>query len=84
MLDVVWWLQTNDAGRKSVLNFGTDILRYHRDIALSRSSANLSFLFPVQAQLRVLLQSTKDLLSQGAFCPKLLWQEYRRDKVGFF
>lgn len=33
-----------------------------------------------RAQLCVLLQSTKDLLSHGAFCPKLLWQEYRRDK----
>ncbi|XP_029289892.1 Fanconi anemia group A protein isoform X2 [Cottoperca gobio] len=33
-----------------------------------------------RVQLRVLLESSKDLLSQGALCPKLLWQEYRRDQ----
>ncbi|XP_041795312.1 Fanconi anemia group A protein-like [Chelmon rostratus] len=33
-----------------------------------------------RVQLRVLLESCKDLLSQGALCPKLLWQEYRRDQ----
>lgn len=36
---------------------------------------------PLQVQLCVLLESSKELLSQGAFCPKLLWQEYRRDQV---
>ncbi|XP_023253185.1 Fanconi anemia group A protein [Seriola lalandi dorsalis] len=33
-----------------------------------------------RVQLCVLLESSKDLLSQGALCPKLLWQEYRRDQ----
>ncbi|XP_040894604.1 Fanconi anemia group A protein isoform X2 [Toxotes jaculatrix] len=33
-----------------------------------------------RVQLCVLLESSKELLSQGALCPKLLWQEYRRDK----
>ncbi|XP_037623080.1 Fanconi anemia group A protein-like [Sebastes umbrosus] len=33
-----------------------------------------------RVQLCVLLESSKELLSQGAFCPKLLWQEYRRDQ----
>ncbi|KAK5868019.1 hypothetical protein PBY51_012466 [Eleginops maclovinus] len=31
-------------------------------------------------QLCVLLESSRELLSQGALCPKLLWQEYRRDQ----
>ncbi|KAM7414081.1 hypothetical protein PAMA_019076 [Pampus argenteus] len=31
-----------------------------------------------RVQLFVLLESSRDLLSQGALCPKLLWQEYRR------
>ncbi|KAF3854348.1 hypothetical protein F7725_022403 [Dissostichus mawsoni] len=31
-------------------------------------------------QLCVLLGSSRELLSQGALCPKLLWQEYRRDQ----
>ncbi|XP_069019003.1 Fanconi anemia group A protein homolog [Embiotoca jacksoni] len=33
-----------------------------------------------RVQLRVLLESSRELLSQGALCPKLLWQEYRRDQ----
>ncbi|KAM3609711.1 uncharacterized protein V6R79_019071 [Siganus canaliculatus] len=33
-----------------------------------------------RVQLYVLLESSKELLSQGALCPKLLWQEYRRDQ----
>ncbi|TMS05571.1 Fanconi anemia group A protein [Larimichthys crocea] len=33
-----------------------------------------------RVQLCVLLESGKELLSQGALCPKLLWQEYRRDQ----
>ncbi|XP_070828741.1 Fanconi anemia group A protein-like isoform X3 [Chaetodon trifascialis] len=33
-----------------------------------------------RVQLCVLLESSKELLSQGVFCPKLLWQEYRRDQ----
>ncbi|XP_029377827.1 Fanconi anemia group A protein isoform X2 [Echeneis naucrates] len=33
-----------------------------------------------RAQLCVLLESSKDLLSQGILCPKLLWQEYTRDQ----
>ncbi|XP_026221305.1 Fanconi anemia group A protein isoform X2 [Anabas testudineus] len=33
-----------------------------------------------RAQLCVLLESSKELLSQGALCPKLLWQEYRKDQ----
>ncbi|XP_070763444.1 Fanconi anemia group A protein-like [Enoplosus armatus] len=33
-----------------------------------------------RVQLCVLLESSKELLSQGALCPKLLWQEYRRDQ----
>lgn len=33
-----------------------------------------------RVQLCVLLESSKQLLSQGAFCPKLLWQEYRKDQ----
>ncbi|KAG7231068.1 hypothetical protein INR49_025098, partial [Caranx melampygus] len=37
-----------------------------------------SLLREVGVQLCVLLESCKDLLSQGALCPKLLWQEYRR------
>lgn len=41
----------------------------------------MSCFCPLQAQLCVLLESSKDLLSHGAFCPKLLWQEYRRDQV---
>ncbi|XP_051239093.1 Fanconi anemia group A protein isoform X2 [Dicentrarchus labrax] len=36
--------------------------------------------FSQRVQLCVLLESSKQLLSQGAFCPKLLWQEYRRDQ----
>eukprot|EP00064_Thunnus_orientalis_P019000 superscaffoldBa00004575_g19109 len=31
-----------------------------------------------RVQLCVLLESSRELLSQGALCPKLLWQEYRR------
>ncbi|MEQ2276177.1 hypothetical protein XENORESO_015031 [Xenotaenia resolanae] len=31
-------------------------------------------------KLCVLLESTKELLSQGVLCPKLLWVEYRRDQ----
>ncbi|XP_015256133.1 PREDICTED: Fanconi anemia group A protein-like [Cyprinodon variegatus] len=31
-------------------------------------------------QLRVLLESTKELLSQGILCPKLLWMEHRRNQ----
>ncbi|XP_026166974.1 Fanconi anemia group A protein isoform X2 [Mastacembelus armatus] len=31
-----------------------------------------------RVQLCVLLESSKELLSQGALCPKLLWKEYRR------
>ncbi|KAI3377155.1 hypothetical protein L3Q82_008384, partial [Scortum barcoo] len=33
-----------------------------------------------RVQLRALLESSKELLSQGALCPKLLWQEYGRDQ----
>ncbi|XP_068169253.1 Fanconi anemia group A protein homolog isoform X2 [Antennarius striatus] len=33
-----------------------------------------------RVQLCVLLESVKDLLSEGVFCPKLLWQEYKRDQ----
>ncbi|KAM8750465.1 Fanconi anemia group A protein isoform 3-T3 [Acanthopagrus schlegelii] len=33
-----------------------------------------------RVQLCVLLESSKQLLSQGVFCPKLLWQEYRKDQ----
>ncbi|XP_028287387.1 Fanconi anemia group A protein [Parambassis ranga] len=33
-----------------------------------------------RVQLCVLLESSRELLSQGAFCSKLLWQEYRRDQ----
>ncbi|XP_044047745.1 Fanconi anemia group A protein [Siniperca chuatsi] len=33
-----------------------------------------------RVQLCVLLEFSKELLSQGALCPKLLWQEYRRDQ----
>ncbi|XP_068595400.1 Fanconi anemia group A protein [Brachionichthys hirsutus] len=33
-----------------------------------------------RVQLCVLLESIKDLLSEGVFCPKLLWQQYRRDQ----
>nr|XP_020442242.1 uncharacterized protein LOC109951862 [Monopterus albus] len=33
-----------------------------------------------RVQLCALLESSKELLSQGALCPKLLWQEYRRDQ----
>ncbi|XP_059191150.1 Fanconi anemia group A protein isoform X2 [Centropristis striata] len=33
-----------------------------------------------RVQLCVLLESSKELLSQGVLCPKLLWQEYRRDQ----
>ncbi|XP_031724039.1 Fanconi anemia group A protein [Anarrhichthys ocellatus] len=33
-----------------------------------------------RVQLCVLLESSRELLSQGALCPKLLWQEYRRDQ----
>ncbi|XP_039988971.1 Fanconi anemia group A protein isoform X2 [Xiphias gladius] len=33
-----------------------------------------------RAQLCVLLEFSKELLSQGALCPKLLWQEYRRNQ----
>ncbi|XP_053175938.1 Fanconi anemia group A protein [Scomber japonicus] len=31
-----------------------------------------------RVQLCILLESSRELLSQGALCPKLLWQEYRR------
>ncbi|XP_067356273.1 Fanconi anemia group A protein isoform X4 [Channa argus] len=34
-----------------------------------------------RVQLCVLLESTKELLSQGVLCPKLLWMEYRRNQV---
>ncbi|XP_060933342.1 Fanconi anemia group A protein [Limanda limanda] len=33
-----------------------------------------------RVQLCVLLESSRALVSQGALCPKLLWQEYRRDQ----
>ncbi|KAM6936883.1 Fanconi anemia group A protein [Xenentodon cancila] len=33
-----------------------------------------------RVQLCVLLKSSRELLSQGALCPKRLWQEYRRDQ----
>ncbi|XP_034391255.1 Fanconi anemia group A protein isoform X2 [Cyclopterus lumpus] len=33
-----------------------------------------------RVQLCLLLESSRELLSQGALCPKLLWQEYRRDQ----
>ncbi|KAM4734789.1 Fanconi anemia group A protein isoform 2-T2 [Anableps anableps] len=33
-----------------------------------------------RVQLQVLLESSKQLLSQGVLCPKLLWVEYRRDQ----
>ncbi|XP_029010104.1 Fanconi anemia group A protein-like [Betta splendens] len=33
-----------------------------------------------RVRLGVLLKSSKDLLSQGALSPKLLWQEYRREQ----
>ncbi|XP_039892230.1 Fanconi anemia group A protein isoform X2 [Simochromis diagramma] len=33
-----------------------------------------------RVQLCVLLESSRELLSQGAICPKLLWQEYMRDQ----
>ncbi|XP_068458987.1 Fanconi anemia group A protein homolog [Clinocottus analis] len=33
-----------------------------------------------RVQLGLLLESCRELLSQGALCPKLLWQEYRRDQ----
>ncbi|XP_037307939.2 Fanconi anemia group A protein homolog [Pungitius pungitius] len=33
-----------------------------------------------RVQLCVLLESSRELLSQGVLCPKLLWQEYRRDQ----
>ncbi|XP_058500990.1 Fanconi anemia group A protein isoform X2 [Solea solea] len=33
-----------------------------------------------RVQLCVLLESSKELMSQGVFCPKLLWQEYRADQ----
>lgn len=41
----------------------------------------LHSLSPLQGQLCALLKSSQELLSQGVFCPKLLWQEYRRDQV---
>ncbi|XP_037834269.1 Fanconi anemia group A protein isoform X3 [Kryptolebias marmoratus] len=34
-----------------------------------------------RAQLCVLLESSRELLSQGVLCPKLLWQELRRDQL---
>ncbi|XP_074533499.1 Fanconi anemia group A protein [Halichoeres trimaculatus] len=33
-----------------------------------------------RAQLCVLLEACTELMSQGVLCPKLLWQEYRRDQ----
>uniref|UniRef100_A0AAQ4NYS8 FA complementation group A n=1 Tax=Gasterosteus aculeatus aculeatus TaxID=481459 RepID=A0AAQ4NYS8_GASAC len=33
-----------------------------------------------RVQLCGLLESSRELLSRGALCPKLLWQEYRRDQ----
>ncbi|XP_054885707.1 Fanconi anemia group A protein-like isoform X2 [Poeciliopsis prolifica] len=33
-----------------------------------------------RVQLQVLLEASKLLLCQGAFCPRLLWAEYRRDQ----
>ncbi|XP_062245044.1 Fanconi anemia group A protein isoform X2 [Platichthys flesus] len=33
-----------------------------------------------RVQLCVLLESSRELMSQGALCPKLLWQEYSRDQ----
>ncbi|XP_056137246.1 Fanconi anemia group A protein [Lampris incognitus] len=36
--------------------------------------------FSQRVQLCTLLQSTKELLSLGSFCPKLFWQEYWKDK----
>ncbi|KAM4573595.1 Fanconi anemia group A protein [Odontesthes bonariensis] len=33
-----------------------------------------------RVQLCVLMESSRELLSQGALCPKLLWQEYRGDQ----
>ncbi|XP_035497465.2 Fanconi anemia group A protein [Scophthalmus maximus] len=35
---------------------------------------------PQRVQLCVLLESSRELLSQGDLCPKLLWQEYTRDQ----
>lgn len=32
-------------------------------------------------ELCVLLESTRDLMSQGALCPKLLWKELSRDEI---
>lgn len=82
MLLVVRWLQTDDAGRNQywILKKAFCLITER----LFEMKCQLPFLFPVQAQLCVLLQSAKDLLSHGAFCPKLLWQEYRRDKVCVF
>lgn len=81
MLDVVRWLQTNDAGRNQFRILEQTFCMITE--RLFKMKCQLPFLFPVQAQLCVLLKSTKELLSQGAFCPKLLWQEYRRHKVCF-
>ncbi|CAG5958374.1 unnamed protein product [Menidia menidia] len=35
---------------------------------------------PHRVQLCALMESSRELLSQGALCPKLLWQEYRREQ----
>lgn len=35
----------------------------------------------LQVQLCALFESGRELLSLGALCPKLLWQEYRRGQV---
>uniref|UniRef100_H3CTV7 FA complementation group A n=1 Tax=Tetraodon nigroviridis TaxID=99883 RepID=H3CTV7_TETNG len=34
--------------------------------------------FSQRAELRLLMEASKELLSQGGFCPSLLWNEYRR------
>lgn len=36
---------------------------------------------PLQVELRALIESSEELLRQGALCPKLLWHEYRRLQV---
>lgn len=37
--------------------------------------------YPLKVELFVLIESSKELLSQGVFCPKMLWHEYRKVKV---
>lgn len=48
---------------------------------VSDGGPSVSWCFLLQVQLRSLLQSSRELLSLGALCPKLLWQEYRRCQV---